>query len=55
MIKPAGEMTATNHITVLGTPLTLASDRHRHLKTEYGSGLVIDEPDSSGLGECDRA
>lgn len=48
MIKPAGEQTLTHHITVLGTPLTLTSDRYRHLKAAYGVHLTIDEPDSSG-------
>ena len=48
MIKPAAAQSKTKRITVLATPLTLASERYQHLKHNYGSELVIDQPDTSG-------
>ncbi len=48
MIKPAAERSTTKHITVLATPLTLASQRYHHLKSAYGQTIQIDEPDTSG-------
>ena len=44
MIKPANELSKTRRITVLATPLTLASERYKLLKESYGEGLTIDEP-----------
>ncbi len=47
MVKPAGLITKTGHITVLATPGTLHSERYRDLKQQYGSTLAsIDEPDT---------
>lgn len=48
MIKPAATLSKSRHITVLGTPLTMASSRYSHLKATHASGLRIDEPDASG-------
>ncbi len=48
MIKPASELSKTQRITVLATPLTLQSPRYQHLKTTYGSRLIIDEPSTLG-------
>ncbi len=44
MIKPANIDSRTRHITVLATPLTLASERYADLKALYSDGLRIDEP-----------
>ncbi len=48
MIKPAASLSTSQHITVLATPLTLASNRYRHLKELYGNSLTIDEPNTAG-------
>ncbi len=48
MIKPAASLSRSRHITVLATPLTLKSDRYRHLVDAYAHDLIIDEPDTSG-------
>jgi glutamate racemase len=48
MIKPAATLSKSRHITVLGTPLTMASCRYSHLKATHASGLRVDEPDASG-------
>jgi glutamate racemase len=47
MIKPAEGLSQNRHITVLATPLTLASERYHILKQSYGSGLIIDEPSTN--------
>ncbi len=44
MIKPASIDSRTRHITVLATPLTLASERYADLKALHSEGLRIDEP-----------
>lgn len=46
MIKPAKTLSRTGHITVLATPRTLSSERYRHLVDTYGSGLLIDQPNT---------
>lgn len=48
MVKPAGAISRTHHATVLATPLTLKSDRYQHLLREYGSELIIDQPNAAG-------
>lgn len=48
MVKPAAEVSATRHATVLATPLTLKSNRYQHLLREYGSELTIDQPNAAG-------
>lgn len=48
MIKPASNTSASHHITVLATPLTLASERYHKLKSLYGGLLQIDEPSAVG-------
>jgi len=48
MVKPAAEISATHHATVLATPLTLKSNRYQHLLREYGSELTIDQPNAAG-------
>ena len=60
MVKPAAEVSATRHATVLATPLTLKSNRYQHLLREYGSELTIDQPNAAGWaaaiehGEADK-
>ena len=44
MVKPAAHASHTKHITVLATPLTLASQRYQQLIKDYGTGLTIDQP-----------
>lgn len=44
MIKPASTESLTRHITVLATPLTLASQRYSNLKSLYSPNIIIDEP-----------
>ena len=46
MIKPANESSNTRRITVLATPLTLASERYKLLKESYGDDLTVDEPNT---------
>jgi len=48
MVKPAAEISASHHATVLATPLTLKSNRYQHLLREYGSELTIDQPNAAG-------
>jgi glutamate racemase len=48
MVKPAAARSLSRHITVLATPLTLASDRYGHLKSSYANGITIDEPQTAG-------
>lgn len=48
MVKPAGALSKSGHITVLATPLTLRSKRYRQLKKLFAHQLHIDEPDTSG-------
>lgn len=48
MVKPAAAISHTHHATVLATPLTLKSDRYQHLIREYGSELIIDQPNAAG-------
>ena len=48
MIKPAAMDSHSHHVTVLATPLTLASVRYTHLKSSYAHDTIIDEPDTSG-------
>lgn len=47
MIKPAGEISKTRHITVLATPRTLSSARYRRLIARFGGDLTIDQPNTS--------
>lgn len=47
MIKPAAAISKTRHVTVLATPLTLASQRYRTLIAKHGGDLLIDQPDTS--------
>lgn len=44
MIKTADLASNTRRVTVLATPTTLQSLRYHHLKQQYGSSLVFDEP-----------
>lgn len=48
MIKPAASLSVSQHVSVLATPLTLQSQRYKHLVREYGNGLLIDQPSASG-------
>lgn len=48
MVKPAASISATHHVTVLATPLTLKSNRYQHLLREYASSLTIDQPNAAG-------
>lgn len=48
MIKPANLVSATRHITVLATPLTLQSERYRELIASYAEDVVIDQPSAAG-------
>lgn len=47
MVKPASELTKSGIIAICATPATLTSDRYRNLKTQYGAGSTILEPDCS--------
>jgi glutamate racemase len=47
MVKPAANVTKTNVIAVCATPLTLSSERYKHLKDTYAQGIKILEPDCS--------
>ena len=48
MIKPAASLSKSQHVSVLATPLTLQSQRYKHLVHEYGNGLTIDQPSAFG-------
>lgn len=48
MVKPAAAISHAHHATVLATPLTLKSSRYQHLLREYGSELIIDQPNAAG-------
>lgn len=48
MIKPAAILSATGHIAILATPLTLKSQRYRQLVSIYANGTTISEPDTKG-------
>lgn len=57
MIKPAGALSKSRRVTVLATPLTLQSERYKHLVREYATDLTIDQPSASGWAaaiEADR-
>lgn len=47
MIKPAAQISRTNHVTILATPATRQSERYQQLKDFYGPSLIIDEPDTT--------
>lgn len=58
MIKPAASVSRSGRATILATAATRQSDRYRHLKQDYASRLIIDEPDTTdwaSLIETDRA
>lgn len=48
MIKPANVVSRSRHITLLATPLTIASKRLHFLIETYGKDLVIDTPQTAG-------
>jgi glutamate racemase len=47
MVKPAAKVTKSKVIAVCATPLTLSSERYKHLKDTYAQGIKILEPDCS--------
>lgn len=48
MIKPAAAASHSRRVTVLATPLTLASQRYKNLKALYSQDVAIDEPSTQG-------
>ena len=48
MVKPAAAASRNQHIAVLATPLTLQSARYQQLRANYGSGVIVDEPNTAG-------
>lgn len=48
MIKPAALVSTNRRVTVLATPLTLQSERYKHLIREYAADLTIDQPNTNG-------
>jgi glutamate racemase len=47
MVKPAVQLTNSKVITVCATPTTLSSKRYAELKEQFGSNVMIIEPDCS--------
>lgn len=51
MIKPAAKLSKSGIIAVCATPATLASQRYGELKSRFGRGMRILEPDCSDWAE----
>lgn len=47
MVKPAAKLTKSKIIAVCATPTTLDSNRYKHLKDTYATGIKVIEPDCS--------